>query len=85
MRIKTLTGIIPPNSRFHDSLHPLSNDSLFVRAEEVRFVSLMYYLESIASGVGVLVRNNLVTQDVDITLDFCFLDELESIDPDPHM
>jgi hypothetical protein len=44
----------------------------------------MYDLESIASGVGILVRNNLVTQDVDVTLDFCFLDELKLNNPDQH-
>jgi hypothetical protein len=48
---------------------------LFDGAEEVRFLRVMNDSESVSTRVDILVRNDLVTDNVDITLDFGFLEE----------
>ena len=68
-----LTGIIPSNGRLHDSLHPLSDDTFLVRAEEVRPLGVMDNLKSITPGLSIFVRDHFVSGNVDVTLDFCFL------------
>ena len=72
---KSLTTIVPPDCCLHQSFHPLPHDMLFDRAEEVRLLRVMNDSESVSTRVNILVRNNLVTNDVDITLDFGFLEE----------
>ena len=40
----------------------------------MRFVGIMHNSKAITSGIGVLVRKDLVTNDIDISFDLGFLD-----------
>ena len=51
---------------------------LIIRAKVMRLVGVMYDLESIASRIQVLISDDLVTNNVDISLDFRFLPNYSS-------
>ena len=67
------TRVVSADGGFHDRLHPLTHGGLFVVTEKVRLVCLVDDPESITARVNVLVRNDLVPYDVDISLDLRFL------------
>ena len=67
------TRVVSADRSFHDGLHPLTDGGLFVVTEKVRLVCLMDDPESITARVDVLVRNDLVPYDIDISLDLRFL------------
>lgn len=68
-----LTCVITSNGRLHDSLHPLSNDRLVIRAEKVHLVLLVLNAESVLARVHILVHSDPVPDDVDVALDLRLL------------
>ncbi len=64
---------IAGDSRLDQSLHPLSNDQLFIVTEAVCLIRVMDQLEAITSRVHFLICYDPVAYDVDVSLDFGFL------------
>jgi len=54
---------------------------LLLRAEIMCLVRIVYYSEAITSRINVLIRNNLVSDNINVTLDFRFLNKIISIAP----
>ena len=67
------TGIIPQNRSFHDSLHPITNNTLLLRAKIMCLVMVMIDPEPISSRVNILINCDFISNDVDISLDSSFL------------
>ena len=70
---KTHTGIIPQNRGFHDGLHPIPNNTLLFRAEVMSLIMIMINPETISSGINILINCNLISNNMDISLDPSFL------------
>ena len=71
--ITALTRIIPPNSSFHQRLHPLSHHALLYRTEIMRPLRLMHNPKPISPWVHILIRYNFISNDIDISLDLSLL------------
>lgn len=67
------TCVVTTNGRFHERLHPFANDDLLVRAEVVRLVCVVDQTKTVFSGIDILVDDDLVTQNVDVSFDRCNL------------
>lgn len=78
---KKLTGIIPTNRRLHNSLHPVPQNRLLIRAEKVGLIVVVVDTEPISSRVHVLVHGDLVPNDIDIPLDLRLL-KVSSVNSD---
>ena len=64
----TLTAVVSPDSRLHERLHPFANGDGFICAEVMRSLVFMNEPEPIFPRIDILVDDNFVTNDVDITL-----------------
>lgn len=71
--IQILTAKVAINGGFHQGFHPITEGSLFLRAEEMGFLAVMNYAESIPTRMCRLICNDLVALDVDVAFDACFL------------
>ena len=69
----TLTTIVSPDSRLHERLHPFTNGDRFVCTEVMCSLVFMNEPESIFPRIDILVDDDLVTNDVDITLNLRLL------------
>jgi hypothetical protein len=67
------TRVIAVDSRFHKCLHPLADHDLFIRAEEISAIRLVQQLEPVSPRVNVLICDNTIADNVDISFDLCFL------------
>lgn len=67
--ILTLTGIISSNGSLHQSLHPLTNNHLLVRAKIMCLFCVVDQTETIATRIYILIDDDLVASNVDIALD----------------
>lgn len=54
---------------------------LLLRAEKMCLVCIVYYSEAITSWINVLIRNNLVSDNINVALNFRFLNKIISIAP----
>lgn len=70
---KGLTREVSTDSRLHQGLHPFSNDELFIVAEVMRLVGVMYESEPIPARVNVFIGNYSIAKDIDIAFDLRFL------------
>lgn len=70
---KRLTREVSANCGFHQSLHPLSNDYLFIMTEEMWLVRVMYDSESVTARVDVLVCHHFVPHYVDVAFNLSLL------------
>lgn len=68
-----LTGVVSRDSSLHESLHPLTDSDVLLGAEVMALIRVVHDTETVAAGVDVLIRNYLVTGDVDVTLDLRLL------------
>ena len=68
-----LTTVITFNGRFHQRLHPLPDYGLGVRIEHMGLVVRMFHFETIASGLDIFVRGDLVARSVDVSFDLGLL------------
>lgn len=63
------TRVISINCSLHDRLHPLANDRLLIRTEEVRwFVMVMVNSESITTRIQSFVHGHFVPINVEVSL-----------------
>ena len=72
-RVWERTRVVSADGGLHDGLHPLTYDALIFGTKIVRLICLVNDPESITSRVNILVRNDLVADDIDISLDLRFL------------
>ena len=67
------TGIIPQNRGLHDSLHPISNNTLLLRAEVMRLITIVVNPETVSSGINTLINCNFISDNMNISLYSSFL------------
>ena len=68
-----LTVVVTADSGLHKGLHPLSDNDLLIMTEIICFVRVVNDPETVTTRVDVLVGDDLVADDVDISLDLCLL------------
>lgn len=75
------TGEVSADSGLDQSFHPFPDGQLLVMAEVMGLVRVVHELETVSSGVYVLIGHDLVPNDVDIPLDLGLLQAQRVIKP----
>ena len=71
--LSILTAVVTLDSRFHQRFHPLPDDRVGVRIEHMSLVVRVFYFETVASRLNILVGDDFVTGSVNVSFDLGFL------------
>jgi hypothetical protein len=63
------TRVIAVNGGLHERFHPFTDDRLFIGAEHMRFLRLVYKFEPVLPRIDLLVRNNAIAGRINVAFD----------------